>query len=389
MPEANIWRFLLTAVAYLAAGGMLFVFTVNRLLSRMRSSQKKLIAMQALLLSFTIFPIGLGWWLAGQGSIPAWLRWLFPAAVILLWVLGDIRMFWQRRRLQGSPPVSTEPTPPAGLAFLLHPLTTCDLVTVQYRLAWPGPELRLVHLSDLHLNHALPMDYYQQVIDRANQLKPDLVLLSGDFISSSDDIPLIPGLLEQLQTTNRVTADGIFPGKAIFASLGNHDYWSDPERVRKVLSAAGVSLLQPGPVRASKDHTSFFVCADDRPWGEGFELPSSQLPIRTGLVLSHSPDNIYDLAKLPGFWAVFSGHVHAGQFRFPFPWGSASIIVPSKYGRRLDHGHFAFTAQAACPEQATHLFVNAGIGAAEPPVRLYCPPEILVLDFQHTNPLPG
>ena len=90
------------------------------------------------------------------------------------------------------------------------------------------------------------------------------------------------------------------------------------------------------------------------------------------LVLTHTPDNIYALRD-HGFDAVFAGHYHGGQIRAP---GLGPFVVPSKYGRRYDRGHFVFGR--------THLFVTAGVGSAEPPLRIWCPPDVLVVDF-----LPG
>ena len=87
------------------------------------------------------------------------------------------------------------------------------------------------------------------------------------------------------------------------------------------------------------------------------------------LVLSHTPDNIYRLSRSSAD-VVFSGHCHAGQIRLPI---LGPIIVPSIYGRRFNHGHFAVNG--------THLFVASGIGTAYPPVRIYCQPDIFIVDI--------
>ena len=66
------------------------------------------------------------------------------------------------------------------------------------------------------------------------------------------------------------------------------------------------------------------------------------------------------------FDAVFAGHYHGGQIRVP---GIGALVMPSKYGRQYDGSHFVF--------DRTHLFVTAGIGSAEPPLRIWCLPDIL------------
>ena len=68
--------------------------------------------------------------------------------------------------------------------------------------------------------------------------------------------------------------------------------------------------------------------------------------------------------------AVFTGHYHAGQVVLPV---FGSLVIPSRYGRRFNHGHFKV--------DDTDLFVTAGMGASSPPLRIYCQPEIIVVDF--------
>jgi predicted MPP superfamily phosphohydrolase len=87
------------------------------------------------------------------------------------------------------------------------------------------------------------------------------------------------------------------------------------------------------------------------------------------LVLSHTPDNVYALAE-QGATAVFAGHTHGGQMRVPW---LGPLIVPSRYGRRFDRGHFDV--------EGTHLYVSAGVGADAPPLRLWCPPDLVVVDL--------
>ncbi len=67
---------------------------------------------------------------------------------------------------------------------------------------------------------------------------------------------------------------------------------------------------------------------------------------------------------------VFAGHYHAGQIRILY---LGSLVIPSLYGRRFDHGHFLVNG--------THLFVTSGIGTATFPIRLYCQPDIFIVDI--------
>jgi hypothetical protein len=87
-------------------------------------------------------------------------------------------------------------------------------------------------------------------------------------------------------------------------------------------------------------------------------------------MLTHTPDNLYALCDL-GYAAIFAGHYHGGQIRLP---GLGALVVPSRYGRRFDRGHFVMNG--------THLFVTTGVGSAEPPVRLWCQPDVLIVDIE-------
>jgi predicted MPP superfamily phosphohydrolase len=109
------------------------------------------------------------------------------------------------------------------------------------------------------------------------------------------------------------------------------------------------------------------LCGTDAPWGPTFEPPGSDAAAT--LVLSHTPDNVYELAER-GATVVFAGHTHGGQFRLPV---LGALVVPSRYGRRFDRGHFAV--------EGTHLFVSAGVGSEAPALRLWCPPELVVVDL--------
>lgn len=381
---------LLILAFHLAAGWALFVFFLNRFLNRMRGSLAKLARQLALLFFFTLAPLGLGWGLLQAGEAARLWRWAFPGAIAMLAIGGEMRRWAQRRRHAGAPPTEIEPPLRRGWAFLRRPVTTTDLTTLTYELAWQGPPLTLAHLSDLHLNHALPQAFYRQAVARASQAQPDLILLSGDFVSHAADIPLLPSLLRELRTTTRLHSPDVAPGRAIFASLGNHDYWSNPDAIRGALQEQGIVLLSGRCQEASVEGFAFRLCADDRPWGVGLEGGSASDQVGAGeeipsLILSHSPDNIYVLAQRYAPLAVFSGHVHGGQIRLPLPWNGASmaLVLPSSYGRRFDRGHFVFAGRDGAP---VHLFISAGIGAAEPALRLYCPPELLIVRLRPALP---
>jgi predicted MPP superfamily phosphohydrolase len=304
--------------------------------------------------------------LALAGLALASLRWSPPRraglwpwfTVLLLFAFGEARRLWLRSNYRVEATTRAE---------LFTPVTTTALRVTHFTLRVPGlpvGRLRVVHLTDLHLSEALPSSYPARVLEQARKEKPDLLVLTGDYVSRAERLPLLASWLQGLPAA-RFGAFGV---------LGNHDYWTgQAPAVREVLRHAGVHVLtaECASVALTPERT-LALCGTDAPWGP--EVLRSRLQATAGaatatLVLSHTPDNVYELEGL-GVTALFAGHTHGGQLRLP---GLGALIVPSRYGRRFDQGHFLVGG--------THLFVSAGVGADAPPLRLWCPPEILVVDL--------
>jgi uncharacterized protein len=284
-------------------------------------------------------------------------------ALLVLMALGEARRVWLRNDYRVE-------SPPA--ASLFTPVTTTALRVSRFELRVPGlpvPRVRFAQLTDLHVTNALPESHRDHVLQELAALSPDVIVMTGDYISVSNRVPLLAEWLSGLPRA-RLGAFGV---------LGNHDYWTgEAVHVRETLEQAGVSVLTAECRAVALDSAhSLALCGTDAPWGPALEPAQIQAAKRNALAtfaLSHTPDNIYDFAAL-GVDAVFSGHTHGGQIRVP---GLGALIVPSRYGRRFDQGRFQV--------ERTPLFVSAGIGADAPPLRLWCPPEILVVDLLPAPP---
>jgi hypothetical protein len=227
---------------------------------------------------------------------------------------------------------------------------------------WSSAHLRIVHLTDLHVHPGLPVTYYRRVLDIAEQTQPDLAVFTGDFVSK---LEYLPKLREVLRPIARLET---------FAVLGNHDYWTDPEMIGNVVADLGLRLLFNESVIVNVHGQPVTVTGYDYPWGTQEKSIRAAQDGSLHLVLSHTPDNIYRLADCRAD-IVFAGHYHAGQIRIPF---LGPMVVPSVYGRRFDHGHFVVNG--------THLFVTSGVGASNPIVRIYCRPDIFVVDVVGGGP---
>ena len=378
---------ILAAFVFWSAGIGIFFFILNRWILFTRDFRAK---SAGVLIVFILLTLGSGLqgWHAGFSP----LFWV-ALVVLLLLLAGEIRQLWLRRSMAGAPPVWQENVAEP----LLQPFTTTTLAIRHYEIRtphWHGPRLRVAHVTDLHINGMLPDFHYRLVMERVQQATPDLILFTGDFLSDEGDYAdHLPALLGDVR------------GKlGTFAILGNHDYWSDPAKVTTVLKAAGIQTLAngvqtvdfsavggasspaSGTTGATHNHSiTLWGCED--PWGPTRWSPPNVAPASgrctsavaqagslchdTGLVLalSHTGDNIYRLARA-GAHVVFSGHNHAGQWRLPW---IGPLMVPSRFGRRFAHGHFVV--------RGTHLFVSAGVGITRIPFRIYCRPDIFIVDI--------
>jgi len=293
----------------------------------------------------------------------SWAAWRFSRSWLryLPWLLlvGVAARQWQRHALRQEyerGPIRLD----RPAESLWRPVTTTDIGVRYYALGSNRisvGSLRIVLLTDLHFTLALPHAYYEHVFELVAAQHADLILLAGDYVSEPENFELMTRLLARH-----------WPARmGVFAVLGNHDLWTDSARIRDALSAGGVTLVEGRCAHLPASIGKVALCGTEAPWGP--ELSSALDPDELNLVLSHTPDNIYRLAQ-QGATLVFSGHTHGGQIRIP---GFGPVVVPSRFGGLFDQGHFLV--------DGTDLFVSAGVGADMPALRIYCQPELLVVDL--------
>ncbi len=342
---------ILAVFVFWAAGSGLFFYVLNRWVLMLKDYRAKT---PLLLLALALLYGGGAWWGWRAGFSPYF--WCALALLVVL-VISELRRLRLRRTLAGAPPVWQENVAEP----LLQPFTTTTLAIRHYEIRtphWRGPRLRIAHVTDLHVNDMLPDSHYRLVMERVKQTEPDLLFYTGDFVCEKFECAdRLPSLL------------GDVHGRlGTFAILGNHDLWADVPRLMTGLRAAGIQTLANGfqTLETAGGRLALWGCED--PWGPTPWTPPPRRDDELVLALSHTGDNIYRLARA-GADAVFSGHYHAGQWRLPV---IGPLMVPSRFGRRFDHGHFVVNG--------AHLFASAGIGLTRIPFRLYCRPDFFVVD---------
>lgn len=231
--------------------------------------------------------------------------------------------------------------------------------------------LRIVQVSDIHYDQFSEPYFVREMVRRVNALTPDIVVLTGDFVTN-EFLPRRVGarlsypcgeVLSGIQCPHR------------FASLGNHDTLVGWPVVVDALKVHGIPTLVDSYVPFERDGSRLWFAGlrsslEDTP-DLGKALPSA-LPTEPVILLAHEPDFALEVVKRRRVDLMLSGHTHGGQIRLPFV-GTPRFAL-AKGGRRFVHGHFNVG-----PMQ---LYVNRGIGTVKIPVRVLCPPEITLITLQ-------
>jgi hypothetical protein len=250
-------------------------------------------------------------------------------------------------------------------AWLAH-WERAELLTPEIDIAIRGlpPEFagyRIALATDLHRGPVVPAWWLERVADRVVELKPDLVVLGGDFVShaKSDLHDLQPVLARY------AARDGTM------AVLGNHDHWVGADAVAAVVRGAGAEIMHNRHRLIRRGAAALAVGGVDD-FTHGAVRPRDALrdvaPDVPRVLISHNPDLIEYLPADLRVDLMLSGHTHNGQVHWPI---IGPLTVPSQFGRRYMHGLRRVGER--------WIYVSAGVGSSAMPLRLGNPPELPVL----------
>jgi len=245
---------------------------------------------------------------------------------------------------------------------------TRDPVVREARFAlagWPEGQrpLRILLASDLHVQGTdMPPERLARIVGQINGLRPDLILIAGDFIG------------DRKLATRRYSYDealaplaGLRAPLGVVAVLGNHDHWMDPAAAARALAANRVTLLSNDAVRIGP----LALGGLDDDFTHRADIPRTVERMRevggVPLLLSHSPD---PFAELPaGIGLTVAGHTHCGQIVLPL---LGAISYESRYGRRYTCGRI--------DENGRTLIISAGLGTSVLPLRLGAVPDLWLIE---------
>jgi uncharacterized protein len=235
--------------------------------------------------------------------------------------------------------------------------------------------LRIAQLSDIHLDEYTEPLFLRRAIEEINRLQPDLVLLTGDFVS---DGPLgrefaFGAAWQCANILREVTC------RELYGILGNHDVRVGRRWISKALTTNGITMLTNANRPIERGGSRMWLAGLDDPV-EGHPDPEKAIPpsIRNVpnepvILMCHAPDYADDLLEHPAGQAVdlmVSGHTHGGQVRLPLV---GALSLPT-LGEKYVEGWFRLGEM--------QLYVNRGLGTVGVPFRLNCPPEITLMTLR-------
>ncbi len=305
-------------------------------------------------------------------------------------------MIGRRGVLKGLLGFGASLTALGAYAIGVEPVLRLDVA--RYRITppgWPADlRLRIVALADIHANEPwMPPSRIASIVERANSLGGDVIVLLGDYVGSSRF-----ALRSGRETDWSGPLRALRAPLGVHAILGNHDWWHDEEAMRRMqgptfvhhgLRGIGVNLLENDAVRLVHggrpfwlaglgDQMAFNVAPRRRSrhwhrdmigWGND-DLPGTMGRIMDdapAILLAHEPDII---PRVPARVSLtMCGHTHGGQVNL-LGWRPASGSPGSS---RHPRGHYVVGGR--------DLLVSSGLGCSIAPIRFGVPPEIMVVEL--------
>ncbi len=228
---------------------------------------------------------------------------------------------------------------------------------------------RIAQVSDLHMGGWMNGERLQRVADLVAAQKPDVLVLTGDFLKGR---VFTETSKQALKDMTRVLAP-LAASIPSFAVLGNHDYWTNPEAIREALSLCGITDLTNAVSTLTRAGENLHLCGvDDIRHGDvRLNDVLSQLEENSAaILLVHEPDFADTSAATGKFDLQISGHTHGGQIVIPF-YGPPVLPVS---GRKYPSGLYKVGTM--------FQYTNRGVGMDRLAIRYNCPPEITIFELE-------
>jgi len=235
--------------------------------------------------------------------------------------------------------------------------------------------IRIAFVSDIHHGAALSRERVNKLVQRINDLHPDIIVLGGDYITL--DEKYIKPVFDELR--NLKSKYGVY------GVLGNHDCYVNGDLTEKMMVRNGINDCDNKSywLRINRDSIKIGGVVD--PDGGNPESDSTVYDVHKKdfcILISHRPDFINkinnDLIDL-----TLSGHTHGGQVTF---FGLWAPILPTENGLwaslSLSEETQKYRYGLIHSKPNMQSYITSGIGSRFPHIRFFCRPEIAVLELK-------
>ena len=230
---------------------------------------------------------------------------------------------------------------------------------------------KIVFLTDMHYGDYLNRKRIAGLVDRVNKLRPDLILLGGDYVTVK--------YLPKWDKIGPADVAACFEelGKlrapfGVYAVLGNHDYFPYADLKTRSISAAGITLLDNKGAWIVKGKERIRIGGVGDLWRGTQDLEQTLKGTTYSdfvILLSHNPDYIEEIK--PGLIdLMLSGHTHGGQISLFGLWAPK---LPSAYEQKYRTG--------IVKEGTATVLISNGVGLTTPPLRFFARPQIIILEL--------
>ncbi|MBI5679803.1 MAG: metallophosphoesterase [Methanobacterium sp.] len=219
-------------------------------------------------------------------------------------------------------------------------------------------DMKIVQLSDIHMGSIRNSGFLKKIVEKTNELNPDIVLITGDTIDGS--APLHPYMFN---ATNNLKAP-------IFLIIGNHEIYEGLENVLEILKTTNINILRDEVVEIQDIQIIGVDYSFER---HHLKKVLSQLEIdrsKPSILMYHVPTEI-EAANNAGINLQISGHTHKGQL---FPFNFLGRLAFPYFNGLYEHN-------------GTKIYVSSGTGTWGPPMRFGSKNEITLIKLkkEHQN----